>query len=102
MKLIKPLFYLQLFYVHRLSAPGDKRCVFEVMASAFFVAASSKQRVLTPATRRYSFCRNPLSPRCVSARFWTTVKAGAYEMGERQKVRPDLVFFGGGGCIIYA
>ncbi len=63
----KPLFYLLLFYVHRLSAPGDKRWVFEVMALAFFVAASSKGRVLTLATRRYPFCCNPLRPRCVLA-----------------------------------
>ena len=39
--------------------------------SCFFVSASSKRRVLTPATRRYSFCRNPPSPHCVSARFRT-------------------------------
>ncbi len=47
-------------------ARGQK-WVFEVMARAFFVAASSKRSVLTPATRRYSFCRDPSSPHCVLA-----------------------------------
>ncbi len=32
--------------------------VFEVLARAFFVAASSKQKVLSLASRRYPFCHD--------------------------------------------
>ena len=46
-------------------AHGDKRYVFLVNTCAFYLAVASNQRALTPAIRRYIFCRDPPSPRRV-------------------------------------
>ena len=64
-KLTFSLFYLQLFCMPLTDAHGDKRYVFLVNTCAFYLAVASNQRALTPAIRRYIFCRDPPSPRRV-------------------------------------
>ena len=64
-KLTFSLFYLLLFCMPLSDAHGDKRYVFLVNTCAFYFAVASNQRALTPAIRRYIFCRDPPSPRRV-------------------------------------
>ena len=63
-KLTFSLFYnLLLFCMPLTDAHGDKRYVFLVNTCVFYLAVASNQRALTPAIRRYIFCRDPPSPR---------------------------------------
>ena len=64
-KLTFALFYWLLFCMPLTDAHGDKRYVFLVNTCAFYLAVASNQRALTPAIRRYIFCRDPPSPRRV-------------------------------------
>jgi len=64
-KLTFSLLYLLLFCMPLTGTHGDKRYVFLVNTCAFYLAVASNQRALTPAIRRYIFCRNPPSPRRV-------------------------------------
>jgi len=61
------IFYLHLlfFCMPLTDAHEDKRYVFLVNTCAFYLAVASNQRALTPAIRRYIFCRDPPSPRRV-------------------------------------
>ena len=70
-KLTFSLFYLLLFCMPLTGAHRDKRYVFLVNTCAFYLAVASNQRALTPAIRRYIFCRCRLSPHHVLAWFRT-------------------------------
>ena len=70
-KLTFSLFYWLLFCMPLTGAHRDKRYVFLVNTCAFYLAVASNQRALTPAIRRYIFCRCRLSPHHVLAWFRT-------------------------------
>ncbi len=65
------LFYWLYYSMPLTGAHWDKRYVFLVNTCAFFLAVASNQRALTPAIRRYIFCRCRSSPHHVLAWFRT-------------------------------